>query len=155
MNADKARILFFDTNTLVKRYHKEKGTDVVDATFDQEGIKIISDISVIEFFSAFAKKVRTGEISKEDFQVTIKEFAEDVLSGIIQVEEFGENEKRAATALIEKHGLSKNLRTLDSMQMAVMKKVGLANIDYVYCADQSFISILEQEGFLVINPEEG
>jgi putative hemolysin len=70
------------------------------------------------------------------------------------VEQFGENEKRVATALIEKYGLSKNLRTLDSMQMAVMKKVGLANIDYVYCADQSFISILEQEGFSLINPEE-
>ncbi len=155
MNADKTPILFFDTSALVKRYHKEKGTDVVDAAFNQKGRKTISDISVIEFFSAFARKVRTGEMSKEDFQVTIKEFAEDIISGIIQVEQFGEAEKGIAIALIEKYGLSKNLRTLDSMQMAVMKKVGLANIDCVYCADQSFISILEEEGFSVINPEEG
>lgn len=97
MNADKVRILFFDTSALVKRYHQEKGTDVVDTAFNQEGVKIISDISVIEFFSAFAKKVRIGEISKEDFQVTIKELAEDVLLEVIQLEQFGENEKRAAT----------------------------------------------------------
>ena len=71
MNADKVRILFFDTSALVKRYHQEKGTDVVDVAFEQEGVRIISDVSVIEFFSAFAKKVRTGEITKEDFQVTI------------------------------------------------------------------------------------
>ena len=155
MNVDKTPILFFDTSALVKRYHKEKGTDVVDAAFNQKGMKAISDISIIEFFSAFAKKVRTGEISKDDFQVTIKEFAEDVLLGTIQLEQVGENEKKVATTLIEKYGLSKNLRTLDSIQMAVMRKLGSANIDYVYCADQSFISILKQEGFHVTNPEEG
>ena len=43
---------------------------MVDAAFSQKGMKAISDISIIEFFSAFAKKVRTGEISKDDFQVT-------------------------------------------------------------------------------------
>jgi len=71
MNVDKTSILFFETSALVKRYHKEKGTDVVDTAFNQKGMKAISDISVIEFFSAFAKKVRTGEISKDDFQVRI------------------------------------------------------------------------------------
>ena len=100
MNVDKTLILFFDTSALVKRYHKEKGTGVVDVAFNQKGMKAISDISIIEFFSAFAKKVRTGEISKDDFQVTIKEFAEDVLLGTIQLEQFGENEKKVATTLI-------------------------------------------------------
>jgi uncharacterized protein with PIN domain len=57
MNADKVRILFFDTSALVKRYHQEKGTNVVDVAFEQEGARIISDVSIIEFFSAFAKKV--------------------------------------------------------------------------------------------------
>jgi predicted nucleic acid-binding protein len=154
MNADKVRILFFDTSALVKRYHQEKGTDVVDVAFDQEGIRIISDISVIEFFSAFAKKVKTGEITKEDFQVTIKELADDILSGIIQVEQLGENEKKTAATLIEKYGLSENLRTLDSMQIAVIEKLGSDHIDCVYCADLPMISILKQEGFKIVNPEE-
>ena len=97
----------------------------MDVAFEQEGVRIISDVSVIEFFSAFAKKVRTAEISKEDFHVTIKEFAEDILSGIIQVEKLGENEKKTAAILIEKYGLSENLRTLDSMQMAYEPKCQL------------------------------
>lgn len=147
-------ILFFDTSALVKRYHQEKGTDVVDLAFGQEGVKVISDVSVIEFFSAFAKKVRTAEISKEDFQVTIKELAEDILSGIIQVEQLGENEKKTAATLIEKYGLSENLRTLDSMQIAVIKKLGSEPVHFVYCADVSMISILKQEGFKALNPEE-
>jgi hypothetical protein len=111
-------------------------------------------VSVIEFFSAFARKVRTGEISREDFHATIKEFAEDLLSGIIQQEKFGENEKRAAATLIEKYGLSENLRTLDSMQMAVIEKLGPGYIDCVYCADLSLIRILKQEGFVVLNPDQ-
>ena len=152
MNADKVRILFFDTSALVKRYHQENGTDTVDIAFNQEGIKIISDVSIIEFFSAFAKKVRTGEIVIEDFHVTIKELAEDILSGVIQLEQFGENEKRTAATFIEKYGLSENLRTLDSMQMAVMEKLGSDYIDCVYCADLPLISILKQEGFAVLNP---
>jgi uncharacterized protein with PIN domain len=57
MNADKVKILFFDTSALVKRYHHEKGTEVVDVAFSQEGIRIISDVSVIEFFSAFAGRL--------------------------------------------------------------------------------------------------
>ena len=125
----------------------------MDVAFEQEGVRIISDVSVIEFFSAFAKKVRTAEISKEDFQATIKEFAEDILSGIIQVEQLGENEKKTAAILIEKYGLSENLRTLDSMQMAVIEKLGSDYLDCVYCADLPLISILQQEGFVVLNPE--
>ncbi len=125
----------------------------MDAAFEQEGVRIISDVSVIEFFSAFAKKVRTVEISKEDFQVTIKEFAEDILSGIIQVEQLGENEKKTAATLIEKYGLSENLRTLDSMQIAVVEKLGSDRVDCVYCADLPMISILQKERFVVLNPE--
>ena len=62
------RIYFFDTSALVKRYHREVGTEIVDAAFDdKDATRIISDLSVIEFYSAFAKKVRTGEITEEDF----------------------------------------------------------------------------------------
>lgn len=155
MSADRGQFLFFDTSALVKRYHQEKGTPTVDAAFNQKGLaKVISDISVIEFFSAFAKKVRAGEISREDFQVTIKEFAEDVVSGVIYLEQFGENEKRVAASLIEKYGLSRNLRTLDSMQLAVIKKFSPLSINHIYCADESFISILKEERFPVLNPEE-
>jgi hypothetical protein len=51
-------------------------------------------------------------------------------------------------------GLSKNLRTLDSMQLAVMKGLGSQTITHIYCADRAFVALLEEEGFPVINPEE-
>jgi uncharacterized protein with PIN domain len=108
MSEAEKRIDFFDTSAFVKRYHREPGSDVVDAAFaDKDASRMISDMSVIEFYSAFAKKVRTGEITEEDFRETIKEMAEDIRSGVIQLTFFGDSDKREAAGLIEKYGLSK------------------------------------------------
>jgi predicted nucleic acid-binding protein len=154
MSEAEASVVFFDTSALVKRYHREVGTDVVEAAFSDRSItRIISDIGVIECYSAFARKVRTGDITEEDFRVTIKELAEDIQSGTIRLAFFGDSDKREAAVLIEKYGLSRNLRTLDAMQLAVMKRWGLQVIRDVYCADGPFVSLIAAEGFSVINPE--
>ena len=43
---------FLDTSALVKRYHQEKGSHVIDRIFAEPGVTIIiSDISIIEFYS--------------------------------------------------------------------------------------------------------
>ncbi|MBI3951874.1 MAG: type II toxin-antitoxin system VapC family toxin [Acidobacteria bacterium] len=154
MKEDKEHIDFFDTSALVKRYHQEVGSDVVDAAFAEEDTsRFISDIGVIEFSSAFAKKVRTGEITEEDFRQTLRELAEDIQSGRIQLVLFGDSEKKEAAALIERYGVSKNLRTLDAMQLAVMRKLGAQVIRHIYCADRSFAAVIREEGFSVINPD--
>jgi uncharacterized protein with PIN domain len=116
MSEAEAYVVFFDTSALVKRYHREVGADVVEAAFSDHSItRMISDIGVIECYSAFTRKVRTGDITEEDFRVTIKELAEDMQNGTIQLAFFGDNDKREAAVLIEKYGLSRNLRTLDAM----------------------------------------
>lgn len=67
MSEAEAHIVFFDTSALVKRYHREVGTDVVEAVFsDHSTTRMISDIGVIECYSAFARKVRTGDITEEE-----------------------------------------------------------------------------------------
>ncbi len=38
---------FFDTSALVKRYHREKGTDLVDAAFERTNTRWISSLGVI------------------------------------------------------------------------------------------------------------
>ncbi len=154
MREGNKRVYFFDTSALVERYHREVGTDVMDAAFEEkDATRVISDISVIEFYSAFAKKVRMGEITKEDFRETVKEMAGNIQSGVVQLAFFGESEKKEAAALSEKYGLSSNLRALDAMQLAVMKRLGAQVITHVYCADRPFAPRVEEEGFSVINPE--
>jgi uncharacterized protein with PIN domain len=111
MSEAEASVVFFDTSALVKRYHREVGSDVVEAAFSDPSLtRMISDIGVIECYSAFARRVRTGDISEGDFHATIKELAEDIQNGTIQVAFFGDSDKKEAAVLIEKYGLSRNLR---------------------------------------------
>jgi predicted nucleic acid-binding protein len=147
MREAEKRVDFFDTSAFVKRYHREPGSDVVDTAFaDKDAIRMISDTSVIEFSSAFAKKARTGEITDEDFRETIKEMAEDIRSGVMRLTFFGDSDKREAAALIEKHGPSRNLRTLDAIQLAVVKRLGLQVPRHVYCPDRPFAALMSGRG---------
>jgi len=48
---------FLDTSALVKRYHQETGTKIIDKIFDsEEKVIIISNISISEFVSALNRK---------------------------------------------------------------------------------------------------
>ncbi|KPA16895.1 hypothetical protein MHK_002901 [Candidatus Magnetomorum sp. HK-1] len=59
-------IIFFDTSAIIKLYHDEDGTDDVLSIINSYDPSIlISDLTKIEFVSAFAKKVRTNEITEE------------------------------------------------------------------------------------------
>ena len=44
---------FLDTSTIVERYHREDGSDFIDRLFTESDAEfVISDISIIEFYSA-------------------------------------------------------------------------------------------------------
>lgn len=147
-------VYFFDTSALVKRYHREPGTEVVDDAFDDLGTDcVISDLGIVEFYSAFAKKVRVGELPGNRFETLIQAFGKDVRTDTIQVLSLDDEDKRSAVSLIETYGVSQSLRTLDAMQLAVMRSLGPDQITTVYCADRQFVEVIEREGFSVVNPE--
>ena len=67
--------IFFDTSAIIKLYHDEVGTEEVLSIVNKHNpIILISDLTKIEFNSAFAKKVRTNEISEDTFQQIIRLF---------------------------------------------------------------------------------
>jgi len=154
MNVSEPALYFLDASALVKRYHPERGSDVVQRVFaDRNARCLLSDISIIEVHSAFARRVRMGEITPEDFQAAKAELAADIGSGRLSVEAFGELDKAEAARLVERYGLSQELRTLDAMHVAVMKRVGTSRLQAVYCADRALCAVLTAEGFTVVNPE--
>lgn len=149
------KVYFLDTSALVKRYHRERGSEEIDALFaEQDRQIIISDLSIIELGSALAKKVREGEVTVEKYRRAIGFFCQDIVTGILQIETLEEVDKAMAAALVETHGLRTNLRTLDSLQLAVIKRVSEAQLDQVLCADRSFCSLMQKEALIVQNPEE-
>jgi|SRR5690625_1336642 len=144
---------FFDTSAFVKRYHEEAGTAVIDAAFADAGIvKLISDLCVIEFYSAFARKARMGIITVEDFRNAVKVMSNDINSGVVQVLYLGDEDKEVAVSLLERYATNSNLRTLDSLQLAVMKQYAPSKLDVVYCSDHQFSAVIEAEGYSVIDP---
>ena len=154
MTESSAPLDFFDTSAFIKHYVEELGSEVVDRAFDDpDNIRLITDLTVIEFHSAFARRVRMGELEREDFEDVQSALEADIREGRLQVEGLSESDKVEATRLIQQYGLSRELRTLDAMQLAVMKRLGAATLRTVYCADRTLVSILETEGFTVIDPE--
>jgi len=143
---------FLDTSALVKHYHQEEGTDVVEGLFKGSERLIISDLSIIEFYSAIGLKVRTKELTAKAFADLRKLFANDLDQGIYEVATFGEREKNMATRLLIQYAPQYVLRSLDAIQLAVIKSKGIKAISAVVCADERFCRIIETEGFKVINP---
>ncbi|KAF5433541.1 putative nucleic acid-binding protein, contains PIN domain [Candidatus Methanophagaceae archaeon] len=146
---------FLDTSALVKRYHQEVGTEVIDKILGEEDKELfISDLSIIEFHSAITLKVRTREISRDAFSHLIGLFSNELDVGLYRVMRIDEAEKQEAVELLTKYGFGYALRTLDSLQLAAMESVGKANVDWVVCADARFCEVIRLQGFQVINPEE-
>lgn len=97
------KVYFLDTSALVKRYHRERGSTVIDTLFaEQDRQIVISDLSIIELGSALAKKVREGEITVEKYHRAIGFFCQDVVTETIHVETLGEVDKTVAAALAKK-----------------------------------------------------
>jgi predicted nucleic acid-binding protein len=144
---------FLDTSAFVKRYHHEVGTEVIDKIFREVDKELfISDLSIIEFYSAIALKVRTREISRDAFSHLIGLFSNELDIGLYRVKRVNDYEKQEAVKLLAEYGVDYALRTLDSLQLAAIKSV--STVDWVVCADARFCGIIRLNGFQVINPEE-
>ena len=109
--------IFLDTSSLFKLYHKEAGTEIIDAVFATSIIEhvILSEITKIEYVSAVWKKVRIQEISVQEAEIKIARFKSDYAKYVF----LGLDDAMTNRALdmMVKYGKS-GLRTLDSVQLA-------------------------------------
>jgi hypothetical protein len=146
---------FLDTSALVKHYHVEVGTPIVDRLWvDGAATLFISRLSVVETVSVFAKKVRSGIISAGDFGLLRRRLFADLRNrrpGVVRmlVKHFQE-----ADRLLQQHGLTRSLYTLDALQLAValdLQRRGA--LDEMVAADHVLASLASLEGLKVLNPE--
>ena len=134
--------IFLDTSSLLKLYHKEKGTNELLKLISEEVEQIyLSELAKIEFNSAIWKKVRTEEFSKDGAEQIIAFFENDFDKyRWIAVESAILNN---AKELIKQYG-NKSLRTLDAIQLscAISKK---EEIDLFKTSDKVLNNIFELE----------
>ena len=146
---------FFDTSALVKHYHAEAGSrEVSKMVDDPESINSIARLTLAEMVSVFAKKVRTGEIPDRDFDLLKFRFFADVADRLVVPIRLLNGHFEAAGGLISKHGRSRQLHTLDALQLAVALSIQLPSpVGHFVSADQRLLEIAALEGLSCINPE--
>ena len=136
--------IFLDTSSLIKLYHHEIGTDILDEIFEENVIEeiFLSDIAKVEFTSAIWKKVRTKDLTPEEATDILDSFCDDydkftfidVHSELVS----------SARDLVVKYGF-KGLRTLDSFQLASLLEVK-ARLSLAVTADDLLKSVINSEG---------
>ena len=70
-------MIYLDSSALVKRYLKEKGTDVILSLSTQEEFIATSKLAYPELLSAFMRKKRAGELEDEPLQSVLSRLDAD------------------------------------------------------------------------------
>jgi predicted nucleic acid-binding protein len=146
---------FLDTGALAKHYHLEPGSTEVDRRWADAATGLfISRIGVVEVVSVFAGKVRTGDLSPAAFAALRRRFLSDVGSGRPTLVRLLVRHFQEAERLIGRHGLTRRLRTLDALQLAVgLDLHRRGRVDELMSSDQHLLSVAVAEGIAVFDPE--
>jgi hypothetical protein len=115
---------------------------------------LIARLTLVETVSVFALKVRTGEFDAAQSAGLRALFAAHVARGRYQVFRLLNLHYDRARDLIARHGLHRQIRTLDALQLSVALQLHrVAPIDRFVCADQRLCDVALLEGLAVVNPE--
>jgi hypothetical protein len=117
-------MLFVDTSSLFKFYYPEPQSDAVEARLLAAERVAIAEITRVEMASVAARKVRMGEITRREYDRVVSAFEEDLLSRAYAVVTSTHEVIDEARLLVERIGLDKPLRTLDSLQLASALRSG-------------------------------
>ncbi len=114
--------VYFDTSSLIKLYHYEEGTELLDQLFENNKLSTVflSELAKVEFNSAIWKKVRTQELTHDEAQAMSTFFETDYSK--FQFVELNSEIVHSSKFLIAKYG-AEGLRTLDSIQLASALKL--------------------------------
>ena len=146
---------FLDTSAVAKLYHQEPGSEYVERILNQQGSRgIISRLSLIEFESVLAIKVRTGVLDTTGRTIALRRFRADVARNrIIVGPPIQEKHFQSAARLLRAHGVDRALRTLDAIQLAVALDLRKAAwISVLVSSDQRLCVVAELCGRPAIDP---
>lgn len=116
--------MYIDTSCLVAYYLPEPSSKAVqDVLLNKIGDYQISSLTEIEMLSAFRKKVRSGDLTEENFNRVYQLFRKHLNRGIFDIYQLGGQVIRASELLLRK--TSTPLRTLDALHLGVVYEYSL------------------------------
>jgi len=140
---------YFDTSAIVKRYHREKGTERVDEIIDRDSEIYVSTIAIAETISAFTRLNNQGVINDKKYRRITEIFFSDIENRYVPVP-ISDELIIATIEMIEKH----NLRTLDAIHLAVAMDICPEKDCIFVSADKKLLQAAKDEGFEILNPEK-
>jgi len=142
-------IYYFDTSALVKRYHREEGTEVVDKIIEGESPIYFSTIAIAETISALRKLKSMRKISRKMYEKLVGVFFGEVEKRFVIVP-LDDSQILTTIKMIEKH----NLRTLDALHLAVASEIKIMGDVIFVSSDKKLLLAAKKEGFGILNPEK-
>lgn len=139
--------LFVDTSALVKYYYPEEDSLKVEQAILGADRIYISELSTVEFASALMKKVRDRSLRDEDKSAIWDTFVSDLHAENMELVGLSEDEYLTASELILEYGKERNLRTLDSLQLAAALKAPTPNF---LAADRHLMEAAELLGLQLV-----
>jgi predicted nucleic acid-binding protein len=145
----------FDASVVVKRYAPERGSRwIKNLIGNPENSVTIVKICIVEVGAALAKKVRTGEISRDDCQQALNRFLADVERGDYEILQIDDEVVSVAVNLTQCHPL----RGYDAIHLAAalvlnrtLVNVELPPLTFV-AADDVLCEAAGKEKLAVENP---
>jgi predicted nucleic acid-binding protein len=146
---------FLDSSAIVKYYHIEIGSTEVQRILGEAGSEhLIARLTWVEILSGLARKVRMGVILAADYGQLERRLRADIRQRLLRPMRMLNAHLATAGDLVGTHGLSRQLRALDALQLAVALGIHrVMPLDYFVCADQRLCDVAALEGLAVINPE--
>jgi len=135
-------VAFFDTSALVKHYHLERGSSVVNELMETY-IVAISELAIVEMTSALMRRHLSGELRRSNLEWALERFYSDLENYVVVP--ISSETISLATSLVIKHGL----KTLDSLQLASALRIK-AEARVFVTFDEKLKKAAEKEGFKVL-----
>ncbi len=141
------KTFFLDTSAVVKHYRPEKGTEHIDALFDDAANSLyISELTLVEFISALQRLESSGEMDEETLNEAWGKFESDARVRFVIIDL-----NRAlivqAKSIVQKHGL----RTLDALHLASVLSIQVKS-PVLVSADTNLIQAAQANGLQTLNP---
>ncbi len=148
-------VFYFDTSAIVKRYRREKGTEVIDDLIDnprEEDRFYTSLLSPLEFTSAVTRLSSAGEISKKAASEVLARFHKE-LREQFRIWPVEEEIIVAAILLVREQGI----RSADAIHLATavtISSLSRGSPMLFLSSDRKLIETAEAKGLAAIDPSE-
>ena len=142
--------IFIDTSALVKLFHEENGTDSITRLIENnKGDLFISELTILEFTSALQRLLRAGYIEKDNLQIAMSAFKDELI--LFNIRSLNKTVIKGAEQLLTKHGHAVGLRTLDSIQLSSYSSLNLDEGLFV-ASDSNLLNAANALGIKTYNP---